>query len=125
MSTILVTGGSGYIGSHTIVDLIDNGYNVISVDNNSRSNPAMLEGVERITGKKVKNYKVDLCNFDDTFAIFQENEDIEGIIHFAAFKSVGESVEKPLLYFENNLNSLINLLKCVQEFKTPNFVFSS
>ena len=125
MSTILVTGGSGYIGSHTIVDLIDNGYNVISVDNNSRSNPAMLEGIERITGKKVKNYKVDLCNFDDTFAIFQENEDIEGIIHFAAFKSVGESVEKPLMYFENNLTSLINLLKCVQEFKTPYFVFSS
>lgn len=125
MATILVTGGSGYIGSHTIVDLIDNGYNVISVDNNSRSNPAMLEGIERITGKKVKNYKVDLCNFDDTFAIFQENEDIEGIIHFAAFKAVGESVEKPLLYFENNLTSLINLLKCVQEFKTPFFVFSS
>jgi UDP-glucose 4-epimerase len=125
MATILVTGGSGYIGSHTIVDLIENGYNVISVDNNSRSNPAILEGVERITGKKVKNYKVDLCNFDDTFAIFQENDDIEGIIHFAAFKSVGESVEKPLMYFENNLNSLINLLKCVQEFKTPFFVFSS
>ena len=97
MATILVTGGSGYIGSHTIVDLIDNGYDVISVDNNSRSNPAMLEGVEKITGKKVKNYKVDLCNFDDTFAIFQENNDIEGIIHFAAYKAVGESVEKPLL----------------------------
>lgn len=125
MATILVTGGSGYIGSHTIVDLIENGFDVISVDNNSRSNPAMLEGVEKITGKKVKNYKVDLCNFDDTFAIFQENEDIAGIIHFAAYKSVGESVEKPLMYFENNLNSLINLLKCVQEFKTPYFVFSS
>jgi len=114
MSTILVTGGSGYIGSHTIVDLIDNGYNVISVDNNSRSNPAMLEGVEKITGKKVKNYKVDLCNFDDTFAIFQENGDIEGIIHFAAFKSVGESVQKPLMYFENNLISLIIVLIFVQ-----------
>jgi UDP-glucose 4-epimerase len=125
MATILVTGGSGYIGSHTIVDLIENGYDVISVDNNSRSNPAMLEGVEKITGKKVKNYKVDLCNFDDTFAIFQENDDILGIIHFAAFKSVGESVEKPLMYFENNLNSLINLLKCVQEFRIPYFVFSS
>lgn len=125
MATILVTGGSGYIGSHTIVDLIENGFDVISVDNNSRSNPAMLEGVEKITGKKIKNYKVDLCNFDDTFAIFQENEDIAGIIHFAAYKAVGESVEKPLLYFENNLNSLINILKCVQEFKIPYFVFSS
>lgn len=125
MATILVTGGSGYIGSHTIVDLINNGFNVLSVDNNSRSNPTMLEGVEKITGIKVKNYKVDLCNFDDTFAIFQENTDIEGIIHFAAYKAVGESVEKPLMYFENNLTSLINLLKCVQEFKIPYFVFSS
>jgi UDP-glucose 4-epimerase len=125
MSKILVTGGCGYIGSHTIVDLIENGYEVISVDNNSRSNDNVLKGVEQITGKKVKNYKVDLCNFDDTFAIFQENTDISGIIHFAAYKSVGESVNKPLLYFENNLTSLINLLKCVQEFQTPHFVFSS
>ena len=123
MAKILVTGGCGYIGSHTLVDLIENGYEVICVDNNSRSNAAMLEGVKKITGKTVKNYKVDLCNFDDSFAIFQENEDIEGIIHFAAYKAVGESVEKPLMYFENNLVSLINLLKCVQEFNTPWFVF--
>ena len=81
--------------------------------------------MQKITGKKIKNYKVDLCNFDDTFAIFQENEGIQGIIHFAAFKSVNESVEQPLMYFENNLMSLINLLKCVQEFKIPYFVFSS
>ena len=125
MAKILVTGGCGYIGSHAIVDLIENGYEVISVDNNKRSNPVILEGVQKITGKPIKNYKVDLCNFDDTFAIFQENEDIEGIIHFAAYKSVGESVEKPLMYFENNLFSLINLLKCVQEFQIPWFVFSS
>jgi UDP-glucose 4-epimerase len=125
MAKILVTGGCGYIGSHTIVDLIENGYEPISVDNNSRSNPNILQGIESITGKKIKNYKVDLCNFDDTFAIFQENTDIEGIIHFAAYKAVGESVENPLLYFENNLSSLINLLKCVQEFQTPHFVFSS
>ncbi|MGB3008206.1 MAG: UDP-glucose 4-epimerase GalE [Chitinophagaceae bacterium] len=125
MAKILVTGGCGYIGSHTIVDLIENGYEVISVDNNSRSNPSILNGVEQITGKKIKNYKVDLCNYDDTFAIFQENDDITGIIHFAAYKAVGESVENPLLYFENNLVSLINLLKCVQEFQTPYFVFSS
>ncbi len=125
MAKILVTGGCGYIGSHTIVDLIENGYDVISVDNNSRSNPGILNGVERITHKKVKNYKVDLCNYDDTFAIFHENPDIEGIIHFAAYKAVGESVEKPLLYFENNINSLINVLKCIQEFNIPYFVFSS
>ena len=123
MSKILVTGGCGYIGSHTLVDLIENGYDVVSVDDNSRSSASVLKGVEKITGKTVKNYKVDLCNFDDTFAIFQENEDITGIIHFAAFKAVGESVEKPLMYFENNLTSLINLLKCVQEFNTPHFVF--
>ena len=125
MKKILVTGGCGYIGSHTIVDLMENGYDVVSVDNNSRSSPRIFEGIEKITGRKVKNYKVDLCNFDDTFAIFQENEDISGIIHFAAYKSVGESVIQPLMYFENNLVSLINLLKCVQEFNIPYFVFSS
>ena len=70
MSKILVTGGCGYIGSHTIVDLIENGYEVISVDNNSRSNPLIFEGIEKIVGKKIKNYKVDLCNYDDTLAIF-------------------------------------------------------
>jgi len=95
------------------------------VDNNSRSTPALLEGVKLISGITVKNYKVDLCNFDDTYAIFQENSNIEGIIHFAAFKAVGESVEKPLLYFENNLFSLINILKCAKEFNIPNFIFSS
>jgi len=125
MPKILVTGGCGYIGAHTLVDLTEHGYDVISVDNNKRSNPIILDGVEKITRKKIKNYKVDLCNFDDTFAIFQENEDIQGIIHFAAYKSVGESVEKPLMYFENNILSLINVLKCVQEFEIPWFVFSS
>ena len=122
---ILVTGGGGYIGTHTIVDLIQNGYEVINLDNFSRSLPQMMERVEQITGQPVKTYKVDLCNFDDTFAVFQEHSDISGIIHFAAFKAVGESVEKPLLYFENNLFSLVNLLKCVAEFNIPHFVFSS
>lgn len=125
MAKILVTGGSGYIGAHTLVDLIENGYDVVCVDNNARSNAGILKGVEKITGRPVKNYKVDLCNYDETFAIFQENEDIEGIIHFAAYKAVGESVERPLMYYENNLLSLINLLKCAQEFSTPYFVFSS
>ncbi len=125
MKKILVTGGCGYIGSHTIVDLIQNGYKVISADDNSRSRPNILEGVEKITGVKVKNYTVDLCIFDDTHAIFVENPDIDGIIHFAAYKAVGESVEKPLMYFENNMNSLINILKCAAEFNIPHFVFSS
>jgi UDP-glucose 4-epimerase len=125
MKKILVTGGCGYIGSHTIVDLIQHGYEVISADNNSRSNPEILDGVEKIIGKKIKNYHVDLCVFDDTHAIFQENPDIFGIIHFAAYKAVGESVGNPLLYYDNNLNSLINILRCCEEFGVPNFVFSS
>ena len=125
MKKILVTGGCGYIGSHTIVDLIENGYEPICVDNNSRSTEVLLEGINKITGKKVKNYKVDLCSFDETHAVFQENPEIEGIIHFAAYKSVGESVHEPLLYFENNLMSLINILKCVKEFQVPYFIFSS
>lgn len=125
MSKILVTGGCGYIGSHTVVDLIENGFDVISIDDNSRSTSYLFDGIEKITGKKIKNYKVDLKNFDETLAVFQENEDIIGVIHFAAYKAVGESVEKPLDYFENNLYSLINLLKCVKEFDIPHFVFSS
>jgi len=125
MNKILVTGGCGYIGAHTIVDLIENGFEPVCIDNNSRSTPALLQGIKEITGVMVKNYKVDLANFDDTYAVFQENSDIKGIIHFAAYKAVGESVEKPLLYFENNLSSLINILKCTKEFKVPHFIFSS
>ena len=125
MGKILVTGGCGYIGSHTIVDLLNNGYEVICADNNSRSNAVILEGVQQITGKKIKHYKVDLCNYDDTNAIFEENNDISGIIHFAAYKAVGESVEQPLSYYENNLQSLINLLKCVDQAGVSHFVFSS
>jgi UDP-glucose 4-epimerase len=122
---VLVTGGCGYIGSHTIVDLINNGFDVVSVDSNIRSSTQLLEGVEKITGKKVRNYKVDLCNLEDTHAVFHENRDIVGVIHFAALKTVPESVAEPLLYFHNNLTSVVNVLKCVKEFNIPNFVFSS
>lgn len=125
MSKILVTGGCGYIGSHTIVDLLDNGYTAVSIDDNSRSTAYGMVGIEKITGKKIKNYNVDLKNFDETRAVFQENPDIAGVIHFAAYKAVGESVEEPLLYYENNFFGLVNLLKCVQEFGVKNFVFSS
>ena len=125
MSKILVTGGCGFIGSHTIVDLMNNGFKVVSVDNNSNSTLDVLEGIEKITGKKVTNYTLDLKNFSDTESIFAQHPDITGIIHFAAFKAVGESVAKPNEYFENNLFSLINLLNCVKKYKVPYFVFSS
>ena len=125
MKKILVTGGCGYIGAHTLVDLIEHGYEVISVDNNSRSNPSILEGVEKITGKRVHNYCFDLCNLAATKEIFAEHPDLVGVIHFAAYKAVGESVEKPLMYFENNLVSLLNILNCCAEYKVINFVFSS
>lgn len=122
---ILVTGGCGYIGGHTIVDLINNGFDVISVDDLSRGSLRMLTGVEKVTGRKVKNYKVNLCNLEDTEAIFTENPDLVGIIHFAAYKSVPESVREPLKYFNNNINSLVNLLQCARENNIHNFVFSS
>lgn len=125
MKKILVTGGCGYIGSHTMVDLMDNGYEVISIDNLSRGFQQTLNGVEAVVGKPVKNYMVDLCNLEDVRAVFEENQDIAGIIHFAAYKSVPESVSKPLEYFRNNLTSLINILQCAREFDVDNFVFSS
>lgn len=125
MSKILVTGGCGFIGSHTIVDLVENGFDVISIDNNSRSQASILDGVEKIVGKKITNYAIDLCNYNDTYNVFEQNKDIVGIIHFAAYKAVGESVEKPMLYYENNITSLLNILKCAKVFNVNNFVFSS
>ncbi|MBL7683300.1 MAG: UDP-glucose 4-epimerase GalE [Flavipsychrobacter sp.] len=125
MKKILVTGGCGYIGGHTIVDLIANGFEVISVDDLSHGSLRMLHGIEKIVGKSVKNYKVNLCDADDTETIFIENPDIAGIIHFAAFKSVPESVNEPLKYYRNNLDSLVNILKCAQTYKVNHFVFSS
>src|SRR5690606_38003076 len=106
MNKILVTGGCGYIGGHTIVDLVANGFEVISIDDLSRGSLRMLEGIQKVTRKNIKNYKVDLCNLEDTEAVFIENPDITGIIHFAAFKSVPESVNDPLKYFNNNIKSL-------------------
>jgi UDP-glucose 4-epimerase len=125
MSKILVTGGCGYIGGHTIVDLLANGFDVISVDDLSKGSLAMLHGIEKVVGHPVKNYKVNLCNLDDTETIFIENPDITGIVHFAAYKSVPESVQEPLKYFDNNINSLVNILKCAKEYKVNHFVFSS
>lgn len=122
--TILVTGGCGYIGSHTIVDLLDNGFEVISIDNHVRSKPETIERIFSITGKRIKNYAIDLCDIEATRKVFEQHS-FTGIIHFAALKSVPESVEKPLLYFKNNLNSLLNLLELTADFHIQNFVFSS
>ena len=125
MQTILVTGGCGYIGAHTIVDLIENGFDVISVDNLSRASDQSLVGIEKITGKKIKNYTVDLTDKVATENIFIENPGITGIIHFAAYNAVGESVELPLDYYENNLFSLVHLLQMSVKYHAKLFIFSS
>ncbi len=125
MQTILVTGGCGYIGAHTIVDLIENGFNVISVDNLSRASDQSLVGIEKITGKKIKNYTIDLTDKVATENIFIENPGITGIIHFAAYKAVGESVELPLDYYQNNLFSLVHLLQMSVKYHVKHFIFSS
>lgn len=122
---VLVTGGCGYIGSHTIVDLLDHGFEVVAVDNLVNSNEEALKGIKAITGKEVQNYVLDLCDLAATRQIFADHPDINGIIHFAALKFVGESVEQPLRYFQNNLNSLLNVLSCVEEFGVDHFIFSS
>jgi UDP-glucose 4-epimerase len=125
MKKILVTGGCGYIGSHTIVDLINNGYEVISIDNLSRGFQQLNNGVNAIVGKTIKNYSVDLCNIEDVRAVFEENTDIVGVIHFAAYILVEESVRQPLMYYRNNIDSLLNILECIKEYKVHHFVFSS
>ncbi|HFA49042.1 MAG TPA: UDP-glucose 4-epimerase GalE [Bacteroidetes bacterium] len=125
MKKVLVTGGCGYIGSHTIVDLIENGFEVISIDNLSNSTAEPLKAIKKITGQGVRNYKVDLCDANKTRKIFEKHPDLVGIVHFAALKSVEESVFQPLRYFHNNLGSLLNVLSCAKEFAVPHVIFSS
>jgi UDP-glucose 4-epimerase len=125
MPKVLVTGGCGYIGSHTLVELLAAGHEPISIDDNSRSSETILEGVERTTGKRVRNCKVDLRNLLLTEAVFAENRDAVAVIHFAAFKTVPESVAEPLLYYDNNINSLLSVLACANKYGIPHFIFSS
>ncbi|MEZ4720752.1 MAG: UDP-glucose 4-epimerase GalE [Flavobacteriales bacterium] len=124
---ILVTGGAGYIGSHTIIDILENtDHEVVSIDNYSNSDAETFDRIEAITGKRVKNYDLDLTAYKSLKEMFFDEEGrIDGIIHFAALKAVGESVEKPVLYYHNNLNGLINLLKCVEKYDVKHFIFSS
>ena len=121
---VLVTGGTGYIGSHTIVELIGHGYDVVAVDDFSNSKPIVLDKMKEITGKKIKFYELDVCDKEKLRVVFMENE-IDAVIHFAGFKAVGESVAKPLKYYRNNLDSTITLLEVMNEFGVKKIVFSS
>ena len=125
MSRILVTGGTGYIGSHTAVELMQQGYDVTIVDNLSNSSIDVLDGITEIVGRKPEFANVDCGNFMDLDQVFKQYTDIEGVIHFAASKAVGESVEKPLLYYRNNLGSLVTLLEVMRLHGVKNLVFSS
>lgn len=122
---ILVTGGTGYIGSHTTVELQQAGYDVVIIDNLSNSSIDVLDGIEAITGIRPAFVEGDVCDIATLRALFNAHPGIKGIINFAASKAVGESVEKPLLYYRNNLNSLMNLLECMPEYGVKGIVFSS
>ena len=122
---ILVTGGTGFIGSHTTVELIEAGYEVVIVDNLSNSNADVVDGIEKITGVRPAFEKVDCTDAAALEGVFKKYSGIQGIIHFAASKAVGESVEKPLLYYRNNLNSLMNLLELMPQYGVKGIIFSS
>jgi len=122
---VLVTGGTGYIGSHTVVELINEGFEVIIIDNLSNSKIEVLDGIEKIAGKRPIFEQFDLCDFNRLDLFFKKYPNLEAVIHFAAFKAVGESVDLPLKYYRNNLISLINLLEGMAKYNIPNFVFSS
>lgn len=122
---ILVTGGTGYIGSHTVVELQNAGYEVVIIDNLSNSNANVIDGIEAITGIRPAFVEGDCTDINTLRKLFEENPGIKGIINFAASKAVGESVQKPLLYYRNNLNTLINLLDLMPEFGVKGIVFSS
>ena len=125
MKKILVTGGCGYIGSHTIIDLIEAGFEVVSVDNLSNASEDVLGAIQQVTGKTVRNYNIDLCDREKVFGLFEAEGNIQGVIHFAALKSVGESEQEPVWYYRNNLNSLLNVLDAIQHFGILQFIFSS
>ncbi|HBE9271467.1 TPA: UDP-glucose 4-epimerase GalE [Clostridioides difficile] len=121
---VLVAGGAGYIGSHTAIELLESGYEVVIVDNLSNSNSIVVDRIKELSKKPVKFYNIDIRNKDEMHVVFKENN-IESIIHFAALKAVGESVEKPIEYYSNNLISTLNLFELMREYGVKKFVFSS
>ena len=122
--TVLVSGGAGYIGTHTTVALIEAGYDVVMIDNFSNSEPSAVEGVEKILGRKVTFEECNTCDIDALRGVFERHE-FSTVIHFAAYKAVGESMSEPLKYYQNNLVSYMNILQLMKEFKRPNILFSS
>ena len=125
MTKILVTGGAGYIGSHAVVELAQAGYQPVIIDNFSNSRESALAGIESILGTTVPIYRIDCGDLAALRQVFEAEQDIKGVIHFAAFKAVGESVAKPLAYFQNNVGSLLTLLEVMKESGVENLVFSS
>ncbi|MER2997329.1 UDP-glucose 4-epimerase GalE [Pontibacter populi] len=125
MNKILVTGGAGYIGSHTVVELLQAGYEPVIVDNFSNSEERSLEGIKAIVGRNVTCHRIDCTDATELRKVFEQEQTIVGVIHFAAYKAVGESVEKPLMYYHNNVGSLVTLLQVMQEFDVQKLVFSS
>ena len=122
--TILVTGGTGFIGSHTCVELLDAGYDVVVVDNLSNSKKEVIKKIEKITNKNIPFYENDVCNKEALRKIFKENK-IDAIIHFAGYKAVGESVLNPIMYYRNNIDSTLSLIEVANEFNVKKLVFSS
>ncbi|HMS65336.1 MAG TPA: UDP-glucose 4-epimerase GalE [Ignavibacteria bacterium] len=122
---ILVTGGTGYIGSHTVVELLNKDYEVLILDNLSNSNIDVIEKIKKITGKTPGFEKIDLCNNSELEKYFKKNKDIKAVIHFAAFKAVGESVQNPMMYYRNNVTGMINLISEMQKNGIGNIVYSS
>ncbi|MBL4707165.1 MAG: NAD-dependent epimerase/dehydratase family protein, partial [Flavobacteriales bacterium] len=122
---IIVTGGAGFIGSHTVVELLANGYDPIIIDNLSNSQQSMLEGIQQITGVRLKFYNIDCKNQEAVYKVFMLERDVVGLIHFAAYKSVSESGRDPIKYYENNLGSLLVMIKAMREFGVKQLVFSS
>ena len=123
--SILVTGGAGYIGSHTVVELLEKGEEVIILDNFSNSKPEVLEAIRTITGKDFKFYQVDCLDKEALEQVFVENKDIQSVINFAGYKAVGESVQKPIMYYQNNITGALTLLEIMQKYHVKEFVFSS
>lgn len=124
MSTVLLAGGAGYIGSHTAVELLEKGYEVVIADCHFNSKPEVYNRIEKITGRRLRHYNVDVCDTEALYKVFEENK-IDAVVHFAGYKAVGESVEKPMMYYENNIDSTFSLIKAMRKYGCERIVFSS